>query len=243
MKTSHFVLLVSSLIGSASFATQKYSNPGDAKVGAAWSLRRAKGLELERTMPTLKLSLVAEAGPHLIFASYEPASVKTGEDTFYTFRPAIVRKASKSMPTNFIALDAFARYGWVGAASLPSKGLYWGVLDYQVEGTAHALPLIWSKDGGRKWSFLALVEKRHFADTFKSFGMDENGNGQLAIDSNDDLGFYVLETKDFGKTWSAPRIFTSVTSRGNEVPEDCFFGQAPVKKIDDKCALPAQLRK
>lgn len=243
MKNSQLVVLLATLLGCSTFAGDKVSNPGDAELGATWSVRRAKALELERAMPSLQLSLVADDTPELVFASYEPTSVKKGEDTFYTFRPAIVRKASRSMPTNFIALDAFARYGWVGAAALPSKGYYWGILDYQVEGTAHSLPILRSNDGGKKWTFLALVEKRHFADTFKSFGMDEKGNGQIAVDNNDDLGFYVFDTKDFGRTWSAPRFFTSVTRLGKELPEECSFGQTPLKKMDKKCALPTHLRK
>ncbi|MEO5669042.1 MAG: hypothetical protein ABIR96_13355 [Bdellovibrionota bacterium] len=225
--------------------TAESTDPGDGKVGDAWSLHAANSVELSRSVPSVQLapSTVAEI-PEVIFASFEPKDLKKNEEPRYIFRPAIVRKRSKTSPAEFVALDQLARYDWVGAATLASKGLYWGLLDYQVEGTAHSLPIVWSKDAGKSWSLLALVQKRHFSDLFDSFGMDDKGQGFVLFENTDvEDGFYIVETTDFGKSWSKPRFYTDLSKKNKHLRAECSFSAQPVKKVAATCALPAQFLK
>jgi|GEM_PF-4028298 len=216
-------------------------DPGEASLGESWTLRPATKSEVLRSVPSIQLASSPGAlDPELIFASYEPSELKADEQSTYIFRPAIALKTSKSSPVEFVVLESLARYDWVGAASLRSKNYFWGLLDYRVEGSAHSLPLLWSPDAGRSWSLIARVPKIHYADAFRSFGMEENGRGHVSFVPYDvENGFYIVETSDFGKNWSKPRSYLDLSSSNILLKDGCAFGMNPVQKIASQCALPA----
>jgi hypothetical protein len=219
------------------------SNPGDVSLGGNWTMRPAQRSELQRTVPSVTLAR-DEKNAELVFVSYEPKELKADEEDQYVFRPAIVLKKSKVDATQFVVFDAFARYDWVGGAALPEKGLYWGLLEYQVEGTAHSLPLLSSKDGGQSWTVQAFVPKARFTDVFRSFGMDENGKGYVALEKTDSEGsFYIVETADGGRHWSEPRFYRDMTASNKLLSPECAFSMTPVKKVRAKCGLPERLLK
>ena len=224
---------------------EEYSDPAGAKVGETWKPVPAKTIELQRSIPSVQLTNVKVGKDvEIIFASYEPKDPPNKEEMQYRFRPTILSKAPNA-PAHIVVLDKLARYDWVGGASLPAKGYFWGFLEHQVEGTAHAIPIIHSRDGGLSWTFLSLAPKHNFSDLFDSFAMNENGHGYMRFNSIEgETQFYTVETKDFGKSWSKPgEIFNDLTRDNKRAETGCSFGQYAVAKISPNCALPVHFVK
>lgn len=211
--------------------------------------RKATKEELERSM---QIAHFTEYDKNLkrsdiFFATYEPSGLKP-EDSFYEFGPVIIVKRDVKSPAEIVIWPELLKYGWISAAQLSSKGLYWGFLDYQVEGLVNEVMIIWSQDSGKTWSQLSSLKKDYFADEFYAFTMDEEGHGTATLKrsgegTDETMGFDIFKTKDFGKNWSNPIFHKSDVNLINTFNDECTFSMKPTKKIPVDCAIPLNIRK
>lgn len=223
------------------------ASPGEQAVGEVLVAQVATPAELSRSMPGIHFSVVEDKSAELVFASYEPTDLK-GDEAFYGFRPAIIIKTTPQAAPLFVSFPKLKSYDWTHASQLVSKGYFWGFLEFQVEGTAHEVPVVFSPDSGKSWSLIALVPKNHFTDEFRDFGIDESGHGYLILKRSDALaekewGFDVFTTKDFGKTWSKPRFYRNLTEAKSADWSECRFGMQMTAKLPKACALPIKIGK
>jgi hypothetical protein len=178
----------------------------------------------------------------LAFASYEPAELRGGKNT-YVFRPAVAIKRGPGRPPEFTSWPELTGYDWVSAAELESKKFYWGFLDQNVEGLGSEVLVVWSQDGGKTWTQLPSLRKNHFSDEFYTFTMDEQGNGYAALKRSGEgpdprRGFDLLSSSNFGKTWSDAGFVPTDAVSAEPMNPDCSFEMTPHKKIPQGCALP-----
>ena len=177
----------------------------------------------------------------LFFATYEPSGLNA-DNSFYEFGPSIIIKRGDKSPAEFLSWPELTKFGWVSAAQLPSKGYYWGFLDYQVEGLGSEVLIFWSRDSGKTWSQLSSLKKKAFSDEFYAFTVDELGSGTATIKRYGEgidgtEGFDVYLTNDFGQSWSAPVFYKSVFNFVNTFGSKCSFSMKPTKRIPKDCAL------
>jgi hypothetical protein len=226
--------------------TQSVS-PGEAVVGEVLVSHLATPTEISRSMPGIHFGVVEDKSAEVVFASYEPTDLQ-GDDAFYGFRPAIIVKATPAAAPHFVSFPKLKSYDWTHASQLVSKGYFWGFLEFQVEGTAHEVPVVFSSDSGKTWSLLAFIPKHHFTDEFRDFGIDESGRGYIILKRSDALaekqwGFDVFTTQDFGKTWSEPKFYRNLTQAKNSDWSECRFGMQMTAKLPKGCALPIKIGK
>lgn len=97
-------------------------------------------------------------------------------------------------------------FGWVGAAV--SKGLWVGVLDWQVESSGEELVLVVSNDAGKSWTRLPAVKKPHYMALFRGLELKSARHWVLTIALEDcaDCGVRVgtrrYVTHDGGGHWA-----------------------------------------
>jgi hypothetical protein len=222
-------------------------SPGEQIVGELLVAQPATPAEISRSMPGIHFPSIEDKSAELVFASYEPTDLK-GDDAFYGFRPAIIVKASPQAAPLFVSFPKLKSYDWTHASQLVSKGYFWGFLEFQVEGTAHEVPVVFSSDSGKTWSLIAQVPKHHFTDEFRDFGIDESGRGYIILKRSDALaekewGFDVFTTDNFGKSWSKPKFYRNLTQTKNAEWAACSFGMQMTPKLPKSCALPIQIGK
>jgi hypothetical protein len=194
--------------------------------------------ELNRSM---QIAHYRNNNTDLYFATYEPTNLDP-ENSFYEFGPSIIIIDHKT-PTKFITWPEFFKYGWVFTAQLPSKGYYWGFLDYQVAGPGHEIIVLWSKDSGLSWGELSPIKKNSYLDEFYTFSMDEFGLGSAIVKrfdegSNGSAGFDVFKTNDYGQNWSTPVFLKSVLNFIDTSKANCTFSMRATKLIPPECAIP-----
>ncbi len=244
--TFSLLLLVFGACAQRAALTQSAS-PGDQVAGEVFVAHEATPQEMSRSMPGIHFSVVEDKSAEVVFASYEPEGLQ-GDDSFYGFRPAIIIKARPEAAPLFLSFPKLKSYDWTHASQLVSKGYFWGFLEFQVEGTAHEVPVVFSSDSGKTWSLQAFIPKHHFTDEFRDFGIDESGRGYIILKRSDVLaekewGFDVFTTQDFGKTWSRPKFYRNLTQAKNSEWSQCSFGMKMTAKLPKTCALPIKIGK
>jgi hypothetical protein len=145
-------------------------------------------------------------------------------------------------------------YSWTHVAAAPSKGYFWGFLEYTVEGPGHELPLLLSLDGGQSWR-LILIPKPIYLAGFSSFSMGVDGRGELRMedpflewDSSSAQSpaatrrFWLYTTEDWGQTWrrdEKPELDVLEEGTGpSGDPWECERSLVEDEPLTPECALP-----
>lgn len=147
--------------------------------------------------------------------------------------------------------EGFFQFNWVHAAAAPSKGYFWGFLEYTVEDAGKEIPVIMSADGGKTWKHVATLEKPDLEAVFQHFEMSATGSGRVDLASEKGTApgtqkIFSYVTNDWGKTWSKPDpVRTSVLVKASSSPSDfpCWVAvQNLPDPLPDPCRLPGHIR-
>ncbi|WP_224369200.1 hypothetical protein [Hyalangium versicolor] len=146
--------------------------------------------------------------------------------------------------------EKFHKYLWSHAAAAPSKGYFWGFLEYGVEDAGSELPLIMSMDGGRSWAHVATLQKPDREATLFSFEMNMQGQGQLRWMSRKDAPpgtrkIFTSVTTDWGKTWrQEPSAEVSTLREGQTPPNGapCWVAVRNLPEpLPEECQFPSRV--
>lgn len=134
-------------------------------------------------------------------------------DDRLSYRPVILRKNEVGgWEKCDFDVEPFARgTSWdVAYRSLDGKRM-WAIAEWHVEGPGETLEIVSSKDAGKTWRHIASIPKPSYMAGLHSFSMDDQGSGAVTIyleaeAGYRDAGYYRSYTKDWGKTWTPPRL-------------------------------------
>lgn len=156
-------------------------------------------------------------------------------------------------PEGWQAVDfrkEFSRYMWSRAAAAPSKGYFWGLLEYAVESAGHESLVIMSADGGKTWTQTAALEKPDEDAVLRTFEINTQGRGQLQWISEKSSGsgartVTTYVTRDWGRTWrKAPASDLSALLEGQPPPENfpCWVAVKNLPEpLPEQCLFPERL--
>lgn len=123
--------------------------------------------------------------------------------------PVILLHDGTEWGTIFTTPFAGSRWVYASRSSDGSRSL--AILDHEVEGPGHALPILTSRDGGWTWEHMTSVRKPNYLFGFRDLIMEPDGTGSLTVglrDVSEITGPYRMgvimttRTADGGKSWS-----------------------------------------
>ena len=133
-------------------------------------------------------------------ASNRPAEVPKAN-----FSPAVLCKAhGRSFFASFE--KNWQNYEWIDVTVLPNKkNSLVGVMDYGVEGGLETVPVFKTENGGHSWLHTGDIHKPHFSARLTKVIFDSPAAGKILMETDDGAKeIFAVETKDAGRTWSAP---------------------------------------
>lgn len=131
-----------------------------------------------------------------------PAKVET-DIPHANFAPAVVCTVKgKKHLSNFSS--HWKQYEWIEATSLPVRKATVAVADFGVEGGMESMPVFKTEDKGVTWKHIGELHKPHFSAKLTKLIFESPTNGKATLDWDRDSDKFEVETKDGGRTWSAP---------------------------------------
>jgi len=123
--------------------------------------------------------------------------------------PVIYRNENKLWHEINFTHSNFSVSGWVYALRVVNSKMMWAVIDTKVTGYGWYLHIVYSADMGKSWRYQGKIKKNYFNHVIYSMKMNQLGEGEIIIDSTEDLGaldhalgYYRYVTTNKGRDWS-----------------------------------------
>lgn len=205
----------------------------------------------EQTTPLLGLRRGADTEEGAVFFSLTGGNLPGQEPEPYNYRPTLLVR----LPEGWQVVDlgkSFLRHRWIHAAVAPTKGCYWGLLEFAAAGPGWEIAVLLSVDGGRSWSHVASLKKPDYEATLESFEMDIRGQGRLRLVSTKESApgtrrIYTYKTSDWGRTWrKSASVEVSVLVDASPSPEGSACGAAVQRlpePLPQECRFPESVQR